>query len=180
MWNSPKYNSFHINLLQCYASHLLKQVCCLALAVIIFCLTIVACYVSISFLNACYVGFRPVFFCTYQECKALVNHSGSPQGHPWLDILSTPCCVHVVYCHSAHAKAFALPVLKSYCHTNPGICWAIILSSIIHSTHPSMDHHPLHLSIIVPTVLECKQAGANAPMCARIAQLCAVSFALAL
>ena len=56
--------SFHINLLQCYASHRLKQVCCLALAVIIFCLTIVAYYICVSFLNACYVGFGPVFFCT--------------------------------------------------------------------------------------------------------------------
>ena len=33
--------SFHINLFPCYASHRLKQVRCLALEVIIFCLTIV-------------------------------------------------------------------------------------------------------------------------------------------
>ena len=31
--------SFHINLLPCYASHRLKQIPCLALEVIIFCLT---------------------------------------------------------------------------------------------------------------------------------------------
>ena len=73
----------------------MKQVRCLALAVFIFCLTIVACNVCVSFLNACYVGFGPVFFCTYKECKALTNLSGSPQGHPLFDILATPCGVHV-------------------------------------------------------------------------------------
>ena len=40
-----------------FASHHLKQVRCLALEVIIFCLKIVACDVSVSFLNACYLGF---------------------------------------------------------------------------------------------------------------------------
>ena len=59
-----------------------QQVQSLALAVIIFCLTIVSCYVSVSFLNVCYICFGPVFFCTYKECKALINLSGSAQGHP--------------------------------------------------------------------------------------------------
>ena len=76
--------SFHINLLPFYASHCLMQGCCLALEFIIFCLTIVACYVSVSFLSASYVGFGPVFF--------------------W----QTPCSVHVAHCHSTHAKAFTL------------------------------------------------------------------------
>ena len=35
----------------------------------------VACDVSVSFLNACYVSFGPVFFSTYEECKALINLS---------------------------------------------------------------------------------------------------------
>ena len=48
--------SFHINLLPCYPSHRWKHVRCLALELVIFVLTIVACYVSVSFLNACYVG----------------------------------------------------------------------------------------------------------------------------
>ena len=40
---------WHINLLQCYASHRVKQNSYLALAVIIFCLTIFACDVSLVF-----------------------------------------------------------------------------------------------------------------------------------
>ena len=86
-------------------------------AVIIFCLTIVACDVSVGFLNACYVGLGPVFFCTYEECKALINLSGSPQGHPRLDILATPYGVHVAHGHSTHAEAFTL--LQSYRRTHP-------------------------------------------------------------
>ena len=82
--------SFHINLLPCYASHHLKQVRCLALGVNIFCLTIVAYNVSVSFLNVCYVGFGPVFFCTYKEYQPLINLSDSPQGHPRFDVLVTP------------------------------------------------------------------------------------------
>ena len=65
--------SFHINLLRCYASHCLKQVHCLALAVIVFCLTIVACDVSVSFSMSVYASFGPVFFCTLEECKALIK-----------------------------------------------------------------------------------------------------------
>ena len=57
--------SFHINLLPYYASHRLEQDRCLALEDIIFCLTIVACDVSVIFLNAGYISFGPVFFCTY-------------------------------------------------------------------------------------------------------------------
>ena len=126
--------SCHINLLPCYASHRLKQVCCLALEVIIFCLKIVACDVSFSFLNACNVGFGPVFFRTYEECKPLINLSGSPQRHPRFDVLATPCSVHVAH---GHSKAFTL--LKSYRCNYQGIhCVAIILwhSSIICRTHP--------------------------------------------
>ena len=48
VWNAI---SFHINLLSCHASHRLKQVSCLALEVIIFRLTKVACYVSVSYLK---------------------------------------------------------------------------------------------------------------------------------
>ena len=60
--------SFHINLLPCYASHCLKQVHSLAaFEVIIFCLTIVACDVSVCFFNACYFGFGQVFVCTHEE-----------------------------------------------------------------------------------------------------------------
>ena len=75
---------------------LLEAVLCLALAVIIF-YPIVACDVSVSSLNACYVGFGPIFFCTFEECKALINLSGSPQGHPLFVVLATPCCVHVAH-----------------------------------------------------------------------------------
>ena len=85
MWNHLNYKSisFHINLLPCYASHPLKQVHCLALEAIVFCLTIVACYVSVSFLNACYVGFGPVFFCTCKECKSVRGKiQVSPTNHP--------------------------------------------------------------------------------------------------
>ena len=116
----------------------MKQVRCLAFAVIVFCLTIVACDVSVSFLNACYVGFGPVFFCTYEECKALINLSGSPQGHPLFDIIATPCGMHVAHGHSTHAEAFTL--LKFYRRTHTGIHSAAIMpshSSIIRSTRPS-------------------------------------------
>ena len=116
---------------------LLEAVLCLALAVIIFYLTIVACDVSVSSLNACYVGFGPIFFCTFEECKALINLSGSPQGHPLFVVLATPCCVHVAHGHSTRAKAFTL--LKLYRCTHPGIHSAAIMlthSSIIRSTHP--------------------------------------------
>ena len=57
-----------------------------------------------SFLNAYYVGFGPVFFSTYEESKALINLSGSPQGHPLFYILATPCYMHVAHGHSTHAK----------------------------------------------------------------------------
>ena len=111
---------------------------CLALAVTIFCLTIVACYVSVSFLNVCYVGFGPVFFCTYEECKALIKLSGSPQGHPLFVILAATYGMHVAHCRSTHAEAFTL--LKLYCPTHPGIHSAAIMRlhlSIICSTPPS-------------------------------------------
>ena len=129
--------SCHINLLPCYASHRLKQVCCRALDVIIFCLTIVACDVSVSFLNACDVGFGPVFFCAYEECKPLINLSGSPQGHSRFDVLATPCGVHVAHGHSTHAEAFTL--LESYRCNHQGIHCVVIIpshSSIIRRTHP--------------------------------------------
>ena len=86
---------------------------CLALAVTIFCLTIVACYVSVSFLNVCYVGFGPVFFCTYEECKALIKLSGSLQGHPWFVILAATYDMHVAHCHSTHAEANTLLKLNT-------------------------------------------------------------------
>ena len=111
--------SFCINLLQCHASHRLKQFRCLALAVIVFCLTIDLCDVSVGFFTACYVGFGPIFFCTYEECKALINLSDSPQGHPRFDILATSCCMHVAHGHSTLAEAFTL--LKFCLGTHPGI-----------------------------------------------------------
>ena len=88
MWNCLKYNFFQINLLPCNESHHLKQVCCLALKVIIFHLKVVACYVSVgflgvSFLNVHYGSFGHVLFCTFQEYKHLINLSGSPPGHMW-------------------------------------------------------------------------------------------------
>ena len=97
----------------------------------------ISCDVSVTFLNACYVGFGPVFFCTNEECKPLINLSGSPQGHPRFDVLATPCGVHVAHGHSTHAEAFTL--LKSYRCNHQGIhCVAIIPShsSIIRRTHP--------------------------------------------
>ena len=117
------FQKCEINLLPSYASHCLKQVCCLALAVIIFCLTIVACYVGLSCLNGSYVCLGPVFFCTYEECKPFLNLS--PQGHSQFNILATRCCVHVTHGHSTHAKAFTL--LKSYHSTHPGIHPAAII-----------------------------------------------------
>ena len=129
--------SFRVNLLQCYASHRLKQVCCLAFVVIIFCLTIVACDISVSFLNVCYVSFGPVFFCTYKECKALINLSGSPespQGHPLSNIPATPSGMHVAHGLSTHAKAFTL--LKIYRRTHSAAMMQSY-SSIIRRTHPS-------------------------------------------
>ena len=118
----------------------------LPLAVIVFCLTIVACDVDVSFLNACYVGFGPVFFCTYDECNALINLSGFPQGHPRFDILATPCGMHVAHGHSTHAEGPArsihsaeiLPWRRRGAHS--GIHSAAIMpshSSIIRRTHPS-------------------------------------------
>ena len=121
--------SIYLNAMQ---RHHLKQVHCLALAVIVFCMTIVACNVSVSFLNAYYVGFGLVFFCMYEEYKALINLSGFPQGHPQFDILATPCGLHVAHCHSTHAKAFTL--LKFF-HSAASI--PSHSSIIIRRTHPS-------------------------------------------
>ena len=45
---------------------------------------------SVLGFSMCYVGFGPVFFCTYEECKPFINLSGSPQGHPLFHVLVTP------------------------------------------------------------------------------------------
>ena len=135
--------SFHINLLPCHASDHLKQVHCLGLEVIIFCLTIAACEAIVS--KVSFPGFGPVFFCNYEQCKPLINLAGFQQGHPRFDFLETACCVHVAHGHRAHAKAFSL--LQSYRRTHPSIHAASIIlshSSIIHHTHPSLC--PLYLS----------------------------------
>ena len=50
--------------------------------------------------------------CTYEEYKALINLSGSPQGHPQYDILATLCGMHVAHGHSTHAEAFTLLKLQ--------------------------------------------------------------------
>ena len=104
--NVRNANSFHIKLLPCYASHCLKQVYYVALHVIIFRLRIVACYVRVRFLNACYVGFGPVFFCTYEEYELLINLWSASQGHQQFNVLATPCDVH------AHRKG---PVRQCAC-----------------------------------------------------------------
>ena len=104
----------------------------------------------VSFLSAC---FGPVFFSTYEECKALINLSGSPQGHPLFDIFATQCCMHVAHCHSTHAKAFTL--LKFYRHTHPSIHSPAIIPShssiIISRTHPGLVIHHCAHSIYAPT-----------------------------
>ena len=110
-------------------------------------LTIVACDVSVSFLNVCYVGFGPVFFCTYEECKALINLSGSPQGHPRFDILATPC--GMAHGRSTHAKALTL--LEFYRRTHP--------SSSVELIH--------HRAIYAPTVFTRPQARTDVPVCVR-------------
>ena len=146
--------SIYLNAMQ---RHHLKQVHCLALAVIVFCMTIVACNVSVSFLNAYYVGFGLVFFCMYEEYKALINLSGFPQGHPQFDILATPCGLHVAHCHSTHAKAFTL--LKFYRYTR---IQAFTLLQSCRRTHPSSSialiHHRAHS-------IARAQARANVPVC---------------
>ena len=139
---SPKYNFvsyqstsmifkslLEASLLSCTCCHhILPDNCCMQCHAT-FC---------VSFLNACYVGFGPVFFCTYKGCKALINLSGSPQGHPQFNILATPCCMHVAHGNRTHTKAFTL--LRLYRCTRPVIHSAAIMqsySSIIRSTHPS-------------------------------------------
>ena len=112
--------------------------------------------------------FGPVFFCTYEEYKPLINLSGSPQGHQRFDVLATPCSVHAAHCHrthvASHAEAFTL--LKSYHSSHPSINSAAIIplhSSIIRHTHS----HLLHSSIIVYTVLVCASARDYASLCVR-------------
>ena len=113
--------------------HAMQVIAWLALEVIIFFQTIVVCDISVSFLNVCYVCFGPVFFCTYEECKPLINLSGSPQEHPLFDVLATPCCVHVAHSHSTHAEAFTL--LKSYSHNHEG-------NSLCCNHTVALIHHP--------------------------------------
>ena len=60
-----------------------------------FCLTIVACYISVNFLNTSSVCFGPVFFCTHEEYKPLISLSGSesPEEPQRFDALGT-CTLH--------------------------------------------------------------------------------------
>ena len=83
--------------------------------VIIFRLRKVACDFSVSFLNACYVGFGAVFFYTCEEFKPLINLSGSPQGYQrrtstWTTDSPFLICMHASTrpqhsCRSVHSAA---------------------------------------------------------------------------
>ena len=109
MWNRQKNNFFSYQ-----STSMLCKSSLEASEVIIFCLTIVACDISVSFLNACYVGFGPVLFRTYEECKPLINLSASPQGHPQFEVFATPCCVHVAHGLRVSTRAEAF---------TPRLCW---------------------------------------------------------
>ena len=78
IWNRPKYHffSYQSTSTLCKWSLEASPLSCTWSDHI--CLTIVAINISVSFFNACYVWFGPVFFCIYEECKPLINLSGSP------------------------------------------------------------------------------------------------------
>ena len=69
MWIVLNTISSCINLLQCYASHRLLKFVVLKLSSY-FAWQLLHATLSVSFLNACYVGFGPVFFCTYEACNS--------------------------------------------------------------------------------------------------------------
>ena len=113
---------------------------------ILFCLTVVACDVCVSFLSACDVIFGPVLFCTYEEYKPLINLSGSPQRHQRFDVFVTPSCVHVAHGHSTHAEAFTLPksfrlTILNYCLDAPSLLTLCLtgLSLCALMTHPNSN-----------------------------------------
>ena len=160
----------HINLRQCYASHRLKQVNCLALAVIVFCLQLLHVTLVLvfsmrlrRFWSRLKFGLRPVFFCTYEECNSHINLSGSPQGHPQFDILAAPCGMQVAHGHSIHAEAFTL--LKFCRSTHPGIHSAAIMPS--HSSIIIRRHCAQVFTRPQRGPLSGPQARADAPVCVR-------------
>ena len=127
----------------------MKQVRCLAFAVIVFCLTIVACDVGVSFLNTCYVGFGPVFFSTYEECKGLMFSTRTSTNRHSRDSMRYARSTRPQHlCQSIHS-AEILPSLSS----RHSLCFN-------HTVAP-IHHHPSNSSIIVLTVFTRPQERAD-------------------
>ena len=94
----------------------------------LFCLSIVACDVSVSFLNACYIGFGAVFFCTYEKYKPLKNSTGSPQQRR---TSACHCVTFAALMLCARSTAFTLLQLDSHTHLSFVALVPIIVRTVL-------------------------------------------------